>query len=119
MNVLIVDDSKAMRMIVKRTLRQAGYGDVTVKEAGNGKEALEVLEGWQPDLILCDWNMPEMSGLQLLHEVTARGLDLKFGFVTSEGTTAMRKMASAAGAQFLIHKPFTADDFRKTLDEVL
>ncbi len=119
MDVLIVDDSKAMRMIVKRTLRQAGYGDANVKEAGNGKEALEVLTGWLPDLILCDWNMPEMSGLQLLHEITARGLDVKFGFVTSEGTTAMRKMADAAGAKFLIHKPFTADDFRDTLGRVL
>ena len=119
MKLLVVDDSKAMRLIVKRTLRQAGYGDATVKEAENGRMALEVIEDFSPDLILCDWNMPVMNGLELLHEIKARDLAIKFGFVTSEGTEAMRKMAAVAGALFLIHKPFTADEFRKKLGTVL
>ena len=55
MNILVVDDSKAMRMIMIRTLRHAGYGDHDVVQAGNGAEALSMIEASPPDLILCDW----------------------------------------------------------------
>jgi two-component system, chemotaxis family, chemotaxis protein CheY len=64
--ILIVDDSNAMRMIVRRTLRQAGLGDHTVVEAGNGIEALAEIEKGISDIILSDWNMLEMGGLDLL-----------------------------------------------------
>lgn len=119
MDFLVVDDSKAMRMIVKRTLRQAGYGDANVKEATNGKEALDLLGGWTPDLVLCDWNMPEMTGIDLLKELRNQGNEVKFGFVTSEGTPEMRQMATESGALFLIHKPFTPDTFKKQLEGVV
>ncbi len=119
MNLLVVDDSKAMRMIVKRTLRQAGYGDATVKEAAHGREALEVIGEWTPDLVLCDWNMPEMTGIELLQALRAQGNDLKFGFVTSEGTPEMRDLAAQSGALFLIHKPFTPDVFKAELSKAL
>ena len=66
MKILIVDDSKAMRMIVRRTLRQAGFGDHAVTEANNGKEALENVRQSMPDLILSDWNMPEATGMEVL-----------------------------------------------------
>ena len=119
MRVLIVDDSKAMRMIVRRTLRQAGFEGLSEMEASNGKEALSLLETNEPDLVLCDWNMPEMSGIELLRELKGRGHRVKFGFVTSESTPEMRATALEAGAQFLITKPFTAEKFQETLDTVI
>jgi two-component system chemotaxis response regulator CheY len=119
MKVLVTDDSRVMRQIVKRTLRQAGYPDVQVCEAGNGQEALEVIASEAPDLVLCDWNMPEMNGLDLLKALRDRGRDVPFGFVTSEGSPEMRERALNAGALFLIAKPFTPEAFREVLEPVL
>jgi two-component system chemotaxis response regulator CheY len=119
MKIFVVDDSKTMRMIVKRTLRQAGFGDAEVAEAVNGKEALEKMDEVAPDLILCDWNMPEMNGLEFLQALKAKGDTTKFGFVTSEGTPEMIQKATDNGAAFLIAKPFNADTFKEKLEPVL
>jgi two-component system chemotaxis response regulator CheY len=118
MKILVVDDSKAMRMIVRRTLREAGF-HVEVSEAGNGVAALEALQSASFDLILSDWNMPEMNGYELLGKITSEGKGTKLGFVTSESTEEMKKMATDAGAQFFITKPFTADVFRSVLGSIL
>lgn len=119
MKIMVVDDSKTMRMIVKRTLRQAGYGDHEVVEAGNGLEALGLIKGGCPDLVLCDWNMPEMNGLELLQALNTEGIKTAFGFVTSEGTPEMRQIAEENGAMFLIAKPFNADTFKESFQSVL
>ena len=119
MNILIVDDSKAMRTIVIRTLRQAGFGDHSLKEAVNGADALKQIAAEKPDLVLSDWNMPEMTGIELLEALTKQGTKLKFGFVTSEGSPEMRRRAMDAGALFLIAKPFTAETFQQTLGTLL
>jgi two-component system chemotaxis response regulator CheY len=119
MRILIVDDSKAMRMIVKRTLGQAGYKDAEIEEAANGVEALEAITAKPPDLVLSDWNMPEMTGIELLRVLRKEGPFVKFGFVTSESTPEMRDQAIRAGARFLIAKPFTAEVFEDTLAGVL
>jgi two-component system, chemotaxis family, chemotaxis protein CheY len=119
MKILIVDDSKTMRMIVKRALRQAGFESHVVEEAGNGKEGLGLIQAAKPDVVLCDWNMPEMNGLELLHEVQRQAIPLTFGFVTSEGTPEMQQTALAAGARFVISKPFTAEAFQRELGPVL
>ncbi|MEZ5218684.1 MAG: response regulator [Ilumatobacteraceae bacterium] len=115
MKILIVDDSKAMRMIVRRTLRQAGFEDHDVDEAENGREGLSKVESYQPDLVLSDWNMPELNGIDFLRNLRAAGNQVKFGFVTSEGTAEMREMAASNGAKFLIAKPFDGDTFREVL----
>jgi len=119
MRILIVDDSKAMRMIVSRVLRQTGYGSADFEEAGNGAEALAAIRANEPDLVLCDWNMPEMTGIELLQALRAEGSSVRFGFVTSESTTEMREQAIASGALFLITKPFTADGFEEVLSSVV
>ena len=118
MKILVVDDSKAMRMIVRRSLRQAGFGNCEVAEAADGKLALDAIRAAPPDLVLSDWNMPEMSGIELLEELRREGRDVRFGFVTTEGTPDMRARAMEAGALFLLAKPFTADDLRDTLEKV-
>jgi two-component system chemotaxis response regulator CheY len=107
MQILIVDDSKAMRSIVMRAVKAAGFEASTFREAGNGAEALALIRQAPPDLVLSDWNMPEMSGIQLLQALRAEGCPVRLGFVTSESDPAMRDQAMAAGAMFLITKPFT------------
>lgn len=119
MRILVVDDSRAMRMIVIRSLRQAGFGDAEIVEASNGLEALEVIRSSKPDVVLSDWNMPDMSGIELLRSVNAEGLSVPFGFVTSESTPPMRKQALEEGASFLLAKPFTAEALEEALGSVV
>jgi two-component system chemotaxis response regulator CheY len=111
MKILVVDDSKAMRMIVVRTLRQAGATNHAIVEAENGRLALEVVRQGGVDLVLSDWNMPEMTGIEFLRALRASGDRTRFGFVTSEATPDMRAIAKDAGALFLIAKPFTSENF--------
>jgi two-component system, chemotaxis family, chemotaxis protein CheY len=115
MKILIVDDSSAMRLIVKKTLRLAGFDGHEVTEAQDGAEALASIHKALPDLVLSDWNMPKMTGIELLEKLTSDGLKLKFGFVTTEATADMRTRATAAGARFLISKPFTPESFKDAL----
>ncbi len=119
MKILVVDDSKAMRMIVKRTLRQAGFEEHSVEEATNGAEALTAIDSSSPDLVLSDWNMPEMNGIELLQELKKIESPVNFGFITSEGTKEMRDQAAESGALFLIAKPFTAETFKEHLAPIL
>ncbi len=119
MKVLVVDDSKAMRMIVTRTLKQAGISNLTTVEAGNGVEALAAIADHKPHAVLCDWNMPEMKGIDLLKKLRADGNEILFGFVTSESSPEVRKEAEDAGAAFFIVKPFTPNAFEAALTPVL
>lgn len=115
MDVLLVDDSRVMRQLVRRTLRQAGYDVAQVVEAENGKDALGKLAAFKPNIVLSDWNMPEMTGIEMLDALRAKGNPVPVGFVTSESTPAMRNRALESGALFLLTKPFTAEDFRSQL----
>ena len=115
MKILVVDDSRAMRRIVSRTIRQAGYDGHEIVEAENGREALEVVKAENPDLILSDWHMPEMTGIEFLRALNAEGIEIPFGFVTSESTSEMVDMATEGGALFLLAKPFTAEDMGQVL----
>src|ERR1700677_494158 len=78
MKILIVDDSTAMRMIVKKTLRQAGFDGHEFTEAEDGAKALAAIKASKPDLVLSDWNMPNMTGLQLLEALQAGGQKITF-----------------------------------------
>jgi len=115
MKIMIVDDSAAMRMIVKKTLRQAGFEGHEISEAEDGVKALAAIESASPDLVLSDWNMPRMSGIELLEKLAAAGLKFIFGFITTEASVEMRRRATTAGASFLIAKPFTPDSLREAL----
>lgn len=119
MKILIADDSRVMRQIVTRTLRQAGFGGHELVEAADGQEAFDATVAEKPDLVLSDWNMPQMSGVEVLRELRANGVQVAFGFITSETSAEMRQTAQDAGALFLITKPFTAETFRDVLDPIL
>lgn len=118
MKFLVVDDSRAMRMIVTRTLKQAGFNQPII-EAANGAEALELIRTENPSLVLSDWNMPEMSGIELLAAVRQDGNEVQFGFVTSESSAEMKQLALDTGASFIITKPFTPETFTFTLSPLL
>lgn len=115
MKVIIADDSRVMRQIVLRTLRQAGFGHHDYVEATDGADAFDKVVTERPDLVLSDWNMPNKTGIELLRDLRGSGNAVPFGFVTSEGSEEMRETAQAAGALFLIAKPFTAEHFESAL----
>lgn len=119
MKVLVVDDSRAMRAIVQRTLRQAGFQNLEVVEASNGKEGLDRVKEESPELIISDWNMPEMTGIEFLTALRGEGNQTAFGFVTSLGTPAMQQEAASAGAAFFITKPFRPETFETVLGAYL
>ena len=115
MKILIVDDSQAMRSIVRRHVSQAGFEGADITEAENGQEALDTIRAGRPDIVLSDWNMPVMTGIELLEALRAEGNDVPLGFVTSESSADFKDRAFDAGAAFMIAKPFTADDFTRCL----
>ena len=119
MNILVVDDSLAMRLIVMKTLREAGYEGHDIEQAEDGVVALEKIKENAPDLVLCDWNMPNMTGPELLQVLTDDGIKPSFGFVTTEATGEMLTKANELGADFLIAKPFTPESFKLKLDEFI
>lgn len=115
MKILIVDDSTAMRMMVKRMLKTAGFSGHDVIEAADGVQALARIKGENPELVLSDWNMPNMNGMELLTALNEEDIKVNFGFVTTESTQDMRDAVMAAGAKFLIAKPFTEESVAEAL----
>jgi len=116
---LVVDDSRAMQSIVKRALQKAGYRSLDIKLANDGVEALEIIKVWTPDMVLSDWHMPNMSGLELLAAIARQMLDVKVGFVTTEASESRIQEAKAAGALFVINKPFSDEELLSAVTSTL
>jgi two-component system, chemotaxis family, chemotaxis protein CheY len=118
---LIIDDSSVMRKIVERSLRQAGIDLTQVLEAGNGAEALAVLQANAVDLILCDINMPVMDGIQFVKQLSgvANAKDVPVVMITTEGSESHVVEALSSGARGYIRKPFTPDQVREQVLPVL
>lgn len=117
MNVLIVDDSAAIRKILQRVLGQASVPISQVFEAGDGQEALNVLKDNKVGLILSDINMPVMDGLQFLSQVRAveDWKSIPFMMITTEGSHARVMEAVQLGASGYVRKPFTPDQIKEKL----
>ena len=109
-HAMVIDDSRAMRLILKRIAGQLGF---EVSEAANGREALDLLAAAEtpPELALVDWNMPEMNGLEFVMAVRAepRYRSMTLMMVTTEGEQSQIVRALAAGAHEYVIKPFTPD----------
>ncbi|PWT99770.1 MAG: response regulator [Terriglobia bacterium] len=116
-DVLVVDDSAAIRKILQRVLRQTGMAIRTIHEAGNGEEALEVLKQHTVALVLTDINMPKMDGLQLLAALKASVAwnRIPVVMITTEGGEAKVGEAVKLGATGYVRKPFTADQIKEKL----
>lgn len=118
--MLIVDDSSTMRRIIKNTLLRLGYTDVL--EAGNGIEAWEILDqNHDISVLITDWNMPEMNGLELVRRTRSdeRFLNIPIIMVTTEGGKAEVIAAIKAGVNNYIVKPFTPQVLKEKLEMVL
>jgi two-component system chemotaxis response regulator CheY len=117
--VLVVDDYSTMRRIIRNLLAQIGFADV--EEASDGPTALRKLESGGYTLVISDWNMEPMTGLQLLQEVRGNSQlkGLPFIMVTAESKTDNVVAAKQAGVSNYIIKPFNAETLKKKIESVL
>ncbi len=115
MKVLLVDDSGTMRTIQRRCLNKLGIDDVV--EAEDGRQALEIFESTSFDVILSDWNMPEMDGLEFLKEIRQRNKEIPFIMITTEAERMRVVTAIQAGCSDYLVKPFTPDILRGKLEK--
>ncbi|HVS69418.1 MAG TPA: response regulator [Mycobacteriales bacterium] len=116
MQALVIDDSRAMRLIIRRILETEGF---EVREAGDGQEALDLLASQpKPDLALVDWNMPVLDGLEFVSAVRKDpdGRQITLMMVTTENEADQIVRALAAGAHEYLIKPFTPDALLEKLD---
>ena len=120
MKILIVDDSSTMRRIITNVILQLGYKKEEVREAENGQTAWEILNNEEFDVILTDWNMPVMSGLDLVKLIRNEDKfsSLPIIMITTEGGKAEVVTALKAGVNNYIVKPFTADLLKDKLNAV-
>ncbi len=116
MRAMVVDDSKAMRTILKRLLGECGYAEIV--EAGNGREGLDAMSAGTPDLALVDCDLPEMSGNEFVAAVRANRAwnDVTLMMITTETATDQVQVDVAAGADAYVMKPFTKAALFEKLD---
>lgn len=117
MKIMLVDDSKSMRTIQRSILQQIGYTDV--EEAADGQDALSKVGAFQPDIILCDWNMPIMDGLTFVKTYRQTNKTTPIIMVTTESEKARVVDAIRAGINNYVVKPFTPDILRLRISETL
>ena len=116
-NVLVVDDYVTMIRIIGNLLKQLGF--INIDQATNGKAALEKIGAKPYGLIISDWNMEPMTGLDLLKEVRSKGSKVPFIMVTAESKAENILAAREAGVNNYIVKPFNADALKAKLSQVL
>lgn len=118
MKILIVDDFSTMRRIIKNLLRELGFSNTL--EADDGQTALPLLKAGGIDLLITDWNMPNMPGIELLRHVRADPAtrDLPVLMVTAEATREQIVQAAEAGVNGYVIKPFTAKTLEQKLEKV-
>jgi two-component system chemotaxis response regulator CheY len=121
LNILIVDDSTAIRKILIRVLRQTGLVIGEVFEARDGLEALEIVKNHPLNLVLSDINMPNMDGLSLLAELKASEAwrNLPVVMITTEGSEEKVGQAIRLGSAAYIRKPFTAEQIQEKISAIL
>lgn len=115
--ILIADDMMTMRRIVKKSLMAIGF--THIQDAKNGQEAWEHLQNGDYDIIISDWNMPELSGLGLLKKVRADSKYAKIPFLllTAEADDSQMKEANEAGVDTYVIKPFSVEVLKTKLEE--
>jgi two-component system chemotaxis response regulator CheY len=117
--ILIVDDSSMMRALIKRVIKLTDLAGTEVLEASNGAEALQILETQDVNLLLTDVNMPEMSGVELLREITRRDRWPKLVrvIISTDGSPSRREEAADLDVRCYLEKPFSPEVLRHVLSE--
>jgi len=120
-DLLIVDDSRSMRMVIRKILDMSGFKAGQYYEAGSGQEALEILDQHHVDLVLTDINMPAMSGLELLAKIreSEQWSKMPVIIVSTEGSQQRREEAVRLGAAGYLQKPFQPEEVREVLNQSL
>lgn len=120
-NILIVDDSSPMRAVIKKVIKASGFDIGEFHEAGSGKEALQVLDDRWLDVVLSDYNMPEMNGLEMLQKMKQNEMmkDIPVIMITTEGSYERVDEFMKTGANAYIKKPFTPEQIRTQLQQLL
>ena len=113
--VLVADDSSTMRKIILRSLQAVGVTDVA--EAADGAEAVALFTPGKFDMVLTDWNMPGMTGLEVLKSIRAQDKEIPVIMVTTEAEKSRVLEAIQAGVTDYLVKPFTADTLREKLEK--
>jgi len=120
-NVLIVDDSMPMRGVIKKIIKASGFNVKDFFEASNGNEALKLLNEEWIDLVLTDYNMPEMNGLELMDEIkkcdTSKSIPVVV--ITTEGSKKRLVEFLEKGAMDYIKKPFTPEEIKEKLNQIM
>lgn len=119
--ILVVDDSSPMRAVIIKTIKAAGYAEAEFREAGNGREALEQVRDEWLDIIVTDYNMPDMDGMELLATLKQDNLlsTVPVLVVTTEGSRSRVEEFLEKGAAGYIKKPFTPEEIREQLVLIL
>lgn len=119
--ILVVDDMKMIRNTVKKLLLKVGCVDENIYLAENGKVGLDILEDNSIDLIICDWNMPEMTGLEMLMacKKDENLKEIPFIVLTSETDKVESAKAFQNGADKLLIKPLNEDDLQNTINSTI
>ncbi|MCC7212542.1 MAG: response regulator [Candidatus Brocadia sp.] len=119
--VLIIDDSAVMRKIIQRNIQQSGLLVDEFVEAGDGREGLEKAISNNIDLILCDWNMPNMTGIDFVKALRSSGQknNIPIVMVTTEGGETKIEEAKSNGANGYLTKPFTPEQLKSKLGNFL
>ncbi|NBW78197.1 MAG: response regulator [Betaproteobacteria bacterium] len=119
MKILIVDDSRAMQAIVRRAVMETGIDPLEIQTASSGHDALNQVQSFKPDVVLTDWHMPGMTGLQMVQTMRQMGLrDTYVGFVTTETQNDRVQEALNNGANFVLNKPFKDEELREKLGAI-
>ncbi len=120
-SVLIVDDSLPMRAVIKKTFKAAGYGNANFIEAEDGEQALKQLKKNWVDIVLTDYNMPEMNGLELISEMKSNEMfdQIPVVVISTEGSREKRDEFLKQGAAGYIKKPFAPEQLRDILFDIL
>ncbi len=120
-NILIVDDSIPMRAVIKKTIKASGFNVGEVFEAADGKEALEIMRREWLDLVISDYNMPEMNGLAMLVEMKKDEVlrSVPVVMVTTEGSRERVDLFMKMGVTDYVKKPFTPEEVRSKLDRIM
>lgn len=119
--ILIVDDSLPMRSVIKKTVRAAGYGNTDFLEAGDGRQAMDLIKNSWVDIVITDFNMPVMNGLELICEMKKNELfkHIPVVFISTEGSEEKIDQFIQYGAAGFIRKPFSPEQLRDILVQLL